>query len=106
VPAGSWDVIADGVIVESVDMTFDLIQRRGTTDTVLVEWTQHFDPKPNSDFTATTYEVHETALAIDFEPGDKLVYKYAGANSAQAAYFPAADGTSGRDTQLILPVAP
>ena len=26
-----------------------------------------------------------------------------GTNSAQDAYFPAADGSSGRDTQLILP---
>jgi hypothetical protein len=106
VPAGTWHVIADGVIIEPVDLTFELILRRGDRDLSLVTWQQHFDAKPNNDFTATAYEVDEPAPAIDWASGDRLVYRYTGSDSAQDAYFPAADGTSGRDTQLTLPKDP
>ena len=57
VPAGTYHFVLDAVIIAPVDVTFDLIWRRGTTDTPLATWTQHFDPLAGGSFDAQPFEV-------------------------------------------------
>lgn len=106
VPAGVYHVVCDSIITESVDVTFSLILRRGATDTSLVEWTRHWDPLPASSYDAQAYEVDEVAPAIQFEPGDQLVFRYAGASATSPdALIPNGDGarTHGRIPSITLP---
>jgi hypothetical protein len=106
VPAGSWHVVADGIIIAAVDVQFELLWRRGATDTPLASWSQHFAPKGGGDFSATAYEVDEAAPAIVFQAGDQLVFRYTGTNASTAmAYIPNGDGVraAGRIPNLTLP---
>jgi hypothetical protein len=105
VPAGMYHVIYDGVIIGTVDVTFDLIHRRGDTDNVLVTWTQHFEPRP-AGFQAQPFEMDHEAPAIDFVDGDQLVYRYSGANATvEMAYIPVGfpESEGGRQTNITLP---
>lgn len=99
-------MICDAIVIRPVDVTFDLIWRRGATDTVLATWSQHFDPLPDGTFQAQPYELDVTAPAIDYAPGDELVFRYAGANSTvMMAFIPNGDGhiTGGRIPNITLP---
>lgn len=105
VPAGTYHFVLDSIIIRSVDVTFDLVWRRGATDMPLATWQKHFDPLPGS-FDAQPYEVDMTAPAIDFAAGDQLVFRYSGANTSSAeAYIPNGDGTlsHGRIPNITLP---
>ena len=107
VPAGTYHVECDAVITASIDVTFSLIWRRGATDTMLAQWMKHWDPLAGS-FNAQAYEVDMAGLAIDYQPGDQLVFRYAGNGSpgVQAeAFIPNGDGrnSSGRIPAITLP---
>ncbi|MEO7734595.1 MAG: hypothetical protein ABIY55_26805 [Kofleriaceae bacterium] len=105
VPAGAYHVQCDSIITESVDVTFSLILRRGAADTTLVEWMQHWEPLA-SGYTAQAYEVDEVAPAIRFQPGDQLVFRYAGASkNSPDAFIPNGDGAGagGRIPSITLP---
>lgn len=106
VPAGTYHFVLDSIIIRGVDVTFDLIWRRDTTDTTLATWMQHFEPLPGASFDAQPYEVDMPAVAIDFVAGDKLVFRYSGANTTSAeAYIPNGDGelANGRIPNITLP---
>jgi hypothetical protein len=106
VPAGTYHVQCDSIILVPVDVTFTLIWRRGATDTNLAQWTRHWDPLPDGSYGAQAYEVDMPAMAIDFEPGDQLVFRYAGANTTSPqAFIPNGDGASsgGRIPAITLP---
>jgi hypothetical protein len=106
VPAGTYHVSCDAIIIESVDVTFTLIWRRGTTDTTLAEWTRHWDPLPAGIYDAQPYETDQVAPAIDFQPGDQLVFRYAGANTtSMQAFIPNGDGANanGKIPSITLP---
>jgi hypothetical protein len=106
VPAGSYHVICDAVIIRSVDVTFDLIHRRGATDTALATWTQHFDPLPGGVYDAQAYERDQDAPAIEFVDGDQFVFRYSGSNTMSGvAFIPNGDGalTKGRIPNITLP---
>jgi hypothetical protein len=105
VPAGTYHFVLDSIIIRPVDVTFDLLWRRGTTDMPLASWEKHFDPLPGS-FDAQPYEVDMTAPAIKFAAGDQLVFRFSGANtSASEAYIPNGDGSlsHGRIPNITLP---
>jgi hypothetical protein len=105
VPAGTWHVIADGVIADSIDVTFELVWRSAKNgDTTIASWVQHFDRPGGANFWVP-FEADETATAIDYEPGDQLVYRFTGTNVGDgSAYAPNGDDDgTGRDTQLTLP---
>ena len=38
VPAGAYHCVLDGIVIRPVEVTFDLIWRRGGTDTTLASW--------------------------------------------------------------------
>jgi hypothetical protein len=106
VPAGTYHLVLDAVIIASVDVTFDLIWRRGATDMPLATWTEHYEPLGGAAFDAQPFEYDETAPAITFEDGDQLVFRYTGANTASAqAYIPNGDGaiSHGRIPNITLP---
>ena len=71
VPAGTYHLVLDSIIIRPVDVTFDLFVRRGTTDTMLATWMQHWEPLPGS-FDAQAYEIDQNCPATGFEMGDQL----------------------------------
>lgn len=105
-PAGTYHFVLDAVIVKPVDVTFDLLWRRGTTDTPLASWTVHYDPLPSGNFDAQPFEYDEDCAAIPWQKGDELVFRYTGANTtSQEAYIPNGDGShaNGRIPHIELP---
>lgn len=106
VAAGTYHCIIDSIIIRPVDVTYDLIWRRGGNDMVLATWSEHFEPLPGASFDAQAYEKDVDAQAIDFEAGDKLVFRYSGSNTASSeAYIPNGDGSlaNGRIPNFTLP---
>jgi len=106
VPAGTYHLVLDSIIIKPVDVTFDLIWRQSTTDISLATWTQHFDPLPGASYDAQPFEFDEECGAINFQAGDQLVFRYTGANTtSQEAYIPNGDGphANGRIPSIDLP---
>lgn len=104
-PAGTYHFVLDCIVTAPVDVTFQLIWRRMSDDTVLSKWTQHFDPLASS-YAAQAYEVDQQAMAIDFVDVDQLVVRYtANASSKADAWIPNGDGdkSMGRIPYLALP---
>ncbi len=106
VAGGTYHVICDAIVIRAVDVTFDLIWRRGSMDTSLASWTHHFEPLPGGVYTAQPYEIDEVAPAIGFASGDQLVFRYSGANTTSTqAFIPNGDGATagGRIPNITLP---
>jgi hypothetical protein len=106
VPAGTYHVIFDNIIIRAVDVVFELIHRRGGTDVQLATWTEHFEPLGGGEFRAQAYELDVVAPAIVRQPGDQLVLRYTGAGStAMMAFIPNGEGDrlGGRIPNITLP---
>lgn len=106
IPAGTYHVVCDAIIIRPVDVTFDLIWRRGATDMPLATWTQHFDPLPGGAFKAQAYEIDQAAIAVDYQSGDQFIFRYSGANTTSSmAFIPNGDGATqdGRIPNITLP---
>jgi hypothetical protein len=110
VPAGTYHVICDAVITAPVDVNFALIWRRPPgLDTQLAAWSKHWEPRGPGMFDAQPYEVDMAAPAIDFQPGDQLVFRYAGAGTtgttSSESFIPNGDGpnSNGRIPSITLP---
>ena len=106
VPAGTYHVIYDGIIIREVDVRFDLVWRSGAMDTVLGTWDEHFTPLPGGMYDAQPYERDVQATAIDMKSGDQFIFRYSGLGStAMQAYIPNGDGkiTNGRIPNITLP---
>jgi len=106
IPAGRWHVICDAVVIRAIPVTFDLVWRRGDTDTTLATWTHAFEPLPDGVFAAQPYELDVEATGVAHEAGDQLVFRYSGgASTATTAWIPNGDGatTGGRIPNLTLP---
>ena len=103
--AGTYHFVLDCIIIAGVDVTFDLLHQRGADTTVIATWTKHFDPLPTG-FDAQKYEIDQTGQAIAVVPGDKLVFRYSGANTIMSdAWIPNGDGnlSGGRIPSFTLP---
>lgn len=106
VPAGTYHVVLDSIVIQPVDIRYTLIWRRGATDTALAQWERHWDPMPPIS-SAQAYELDVQGTAIDFRSGDQLVFRYeslAGGQNNQH-YIPNGDGalTNGRIPNITLP---
>lgn len=107
-PAGEWRLIADGIIVFPVDVTFEIIHRPAAGGDVLIAmWQRRFEPLPMG-FEAQAYEVTADGPAIDQQPGDQLIFRYTGNNTEPTqtmAYIPNGDGAeaNGRIPFIVLP---
>ena len=107
-PAGNYHLVVDAVITLAIDVQFDLLWRHadGSSDTVLAEWSQHFDPLGGGNFMAQPFEYDEDCPAINTLKGDQLIFKYTGiAGATNEAYIPNGDGAlvNGRSVNLTLP---
>jgi hypothetical protein len=105
IPAGSWNLVGDGLVLEPVDVHFEVIWRAGQTDQTLVSFDHHFDPQP-SGFNAVAFDGTATGLAASAHAGDELVLRFTASNTtAQTAYLPNGDGASanGRIPSIQLP---
>jgi hypothetical protein len=107
IAAGTWRLVADGIILEAVDVTFEILWRRdGEDDTVLLHAEQRFEPLPDGTYAAQAYEVTEEVGEVAAEVGDLLVFRYSGENSdLPMAYVPNGDGehAGGRIPFIDLP---
>lgn len=107
IPAGTYKVICDAIIIRPVDVTFDLIWRKADGDVVLATWMQHFEPLGGGMFTAQPYELDvPVSTRIEAANTDQLVFRYTGMNStAMMAFIPNGDGhiTGGRIPNITLP---
>lgn len=105
VPAGAYHVICDAIIIQAVDVQFELIHRTSSGDRQLAAWTQHFEPLPPGNFGAQPYELDVTAPAIDAADGDELVFRYSGSGSLNMAFIPNGEGdrAMGRFPNITLP---
>ncbi|HEY4181630.1 MAG TPA: hypothetical protein VGM90_32525 [Kofleriaceae bacterium] len=98
--------MCDGVITASVDVTFDLVWRHGTDDTVVATAMKHFDPLPDGAFSAQACDIAMPGTAIEWSDGDQLVFRYSGEGSTSAnGYIANGDGklTHGRIPNISLP---
>jgi hypothetical protein len=106
VGAGSWNFVLDGICLESIDVTFELLLRSGDDDTRLAAFTQHFDPVAGGAYRAQAFEHAEQLTRVDAADGDRLVLRYTGEGSdLMMAWIPNGDGesTGGRIPYLDLP---
>ena len=88
-----------------VDMTFELLHRRGATDDVVTMWSEHFDPASAS-FAAQLYSKDMAGKKVDFADGDKLVFRFTAANTIESdSWIPNGDGqmSQGRVPNFTLP---
>jgi hypothetical protein len=106
VPAGTYHFVLDAIIIQPVDVTFDLVWRSGTKDTMLATWQEHFDPLPGANYDAQPFEYDQNCPEIATATGDQLVFRYTGSNTNSAeAYIPDGDGphANGRIPYIELP---
>jgi hypothetical protein len=106
IPAGTYHFVLDCVVTAQVDVTFDLVHRRGGDDTTLSTWTAHYNPLGAGRYDAQPFEYDQDAPAVDFKSGDLIVFRYTGSNTtSNEAYIPNGDGalTSGRIPNITLP---
>ena len=96
----------DAIVIDSVDVTFDLLWRSRDGDRAIAEWTAHFEPLPAGALSAQACEHDVTGAAIAAHDGDELVFRYAAsATSPAASYVPNGDGAKlgGRIPNITLP---
>ena len=95
------------MIIAPVDVTFEIIWRTaGGQDTVLTTWDEHFEPLGGGNFDAQPCQLTADGIAIDFAPGDQLVFRYTGdGTDLTMAWIPAGDGelVNGRIPYIDLP---
>lgn len=81
--------------------------RASTGDTTLAHWGPiHYTPTSDGAYEAQPFEYDEACGAINFTPGDELVFRYTGMNgTAFESYIPAGDGQfkGGRIPNITLP---
>ena len=106
-PAGPWHLVADGIIIQPVDVRFDILWRRaGGGDTTLATFMHHFDPRPPGMFDAVPFEDTALGPAADAHKGDQLVLRYGAMGATvEMAYIPNGDGAmlNGRIPFIELP---
>lgn len=90
-----------------MDVHFEIVLRRaGALDTGIVAWDHHFDPLPDNNFDAQRLDLDAQGIAIDFEAGDLIVFRYTGASASNPnAYIANGEGalSGGRNPAVILP---
>ena len=104
-PAGAYKLQLDAIIITPVAVTFSLLLRRDGSDTVLTSFGSSYVPLGGGVYEPQAFSYEAIAPAIDFEPGDLLVYQYAAdGSSLQTSYEPDGDQLMGTpDPNITLP---
>lgn len=108
IDAGTWRLVADGIILEAVDVRFELLWRHGdgSDDTQLAVFTRHFDPLDGGQYRAQPFDETAQVDAVAAASGDELVFRYTGESPLlPMAYIPNGDGelAGGRIPFIELP---
>ncbi len=108
-PAGTYHLVLDCIIIQPVDTTFELIWRRGGSDTAIITpFTEHYDPLGGGQYAAQPFEYDQQGIAIDYQAGDQFVFRYtANGSSDMNVYEPNGDGpgsNDARDPNITLPI--
>lgn len=106
IPAGTWTLVADCIVVQAVDMRFEIFQRKAAGgDVPIVQWEQHFDPGAQLS-QAQAYQVTGAGPRVDVSSGDQLIFRYTALSSAgPIAWYPDGEGAAlgGRIPYIDLP---
>jgi hypothetical protein len=94
IPAGTWRLVADGIIIEPVDVRFEILLRPAAgPDIELAAFEHHFEPLPGSVYEAQPFEATAEVDEVEPRPDDRLIFRYSGeSESLQMAYIPNGDG--------------
>ncbi|HTM21146.1 MAG TPA: hypothetical protein VL172_11575 [Kofleriaceae bacterium] len=106
IAAGTWRLVGDGIIIEPVDVLFEIIWRSDAGDSAVASFQHHFEPNGGGNFDAVAYEDTTEADQVPAEAGDQLVLRYSAMNATIGmAYIPNGDGAShnGRIPFIELP---
>jgi hypothetical protein len=106
IPAGRWHFVGDGIIIQPVDVRFELFWRDDAGEHPIATWDTHFEPIGGGEYTATPYEVDADAGEIPAKQNDLLVLRYSGMNTTVGmAYIPNGEGAraEGRIPFIELP---
>ena len=106
IPAGHWRLVADGIIIQPVDVTFEIFWRDAAGEHPIGMWQHHFDPIGDGEYTAQPFEAEVDAAAVTAVANDLLVFRYSAMNTTVAmAYIPNGDGAQaeGRIPFIELP---
>jgi hypothetical protein len=107
IPAGTWHLVGDGVVLAAADVTYDVVWRDSKgTEHPITSWTHHFDPQP-SGYTAVQFEADAMAAKASASANDTLILRMSaqGDPSVSMLWIPNGDGakTMGRIPSLTLP---
>ena len=113
IEAGTWHIVADGIVWADCDVTFDLLLRHaaGGEDTTIVTFTHHYVAHRRDDGTievgkAVPYVESKSAARVDMQPGDHLIWRHqVSGSTAIIAGAPNGDGPTaeGRFPFIDLP---
>lgn len=73
--AGDWTLVGDGLILEPVDVRFELLWRDAAGEHPIVTFEHHFELPPGDPFDAVHYEETLPGLAVTAAAGDELVLR-------------------------------
>lgn len=106
IDAGTWHIVADGIVIQEVDVLLEILWRHGGQDRTIASWQHHFTPLA-SGFDAQPFEATAAAAAVPAQAGDVLVFRYSAVGGATVAmaWIPNGDGarTHGRIPFIELP---
>jgi hypothetical protein len=108
VAGGTWHLVADGIIFQTCDVTFEILGRSAAGDQLLGSWQQHFDePMGATQFDAIPFEGDANAPATVAGAGDQIVLRFTVNNAPMAggAFIPNSHGSdaNGRIPSITLP---
>lgn len=106
--AGTWHLVGDGIVLYSVDITYDVLWRDAAGDHPIVRFQHHFDPLPSGpgQFDATPFDASAPGVEAPARDGDRLVLRFTAENEAMPMPFiPNGDGKNakGRIPSIRLP---
>jgi hypothetical protein len=105
IKAGTWHLVGDGIVLNPVDVTFEVFWRDATGEHPIASWQNHFDPQPTG-YNATAFEADAPGLAAGAKANDQLVLRFKAAGTGTGIlYIPNGDGAKaqGRIPTLVLP---
>lgn len=107
IKGGTWQIVGDGIIIDSCDVTFAVLWRTAAGDTPVATFTHHFDPAAAIE-DAVLYDGTATGIDVAAAMDDQLVLHITatgGMAGDTTLYGLNGDGTAdgGRQPFLTLP---
>lgn len=105
--AGPWRLVADGIVLQAVDVRLELLWRSDAGDQTLASWEQSVAPLPEG-YNAQPFEATTELERVPAEAGDELVFRYSaigGNPTFEMAWIPNGEGANadGRIPFIELP---